>query len=155
MYAIRSYYVDVTFVVDEGPRVYIDRINIVGNTQTLDRVIRRELRISEGDAFNRILLDRSKNRVRALGYFKEVDIEEVPTVITSYSIHYTKLYEAMEKDGEISEDRHRALSEEVQKLTDAYVANRITSYNVCYTKLLRQAGPNPYRQCYRPARSAT
>ncbi|MCA8903445.1 MAG: BamA/TamA family outer membrane protein, partial [Hyphomonas sp.] len=67
-----------TFVVDEGPRVYIDRINIVGNTQTLDRVIRRELRISEGDAFNRILLDRSKNRVKALGYFKEVDIEEVP-----------------------------------------------------------------------------
>ena len=42
--------IDVTFVVDEGPRVYIDRINIVGNTQTLDRVIRRELRISEGDA---------------------------------------------------------------------------------------------------------
>ncbi|KJS26524.1 MAG: membrane protein [Hyphomonadaceae bacterium BRH_c29] len=71
--------IDVTFVVDEGPRVYIDRINIVGNTQTLDRVIRRELRISEGDAFNRILLDRSKNRVRALGYFKEVEIEEVPT----------------------------------------------------------------------------
>ncbi|MEZ5998851.1 MAG: outer membrane protein assembly factor BamA [Hyphomonas sp.] len=71
--------IDVTFVVDEGPRVYIDRINIVGNSQTLDRVIRRELRISEGDAFNRILLDRSKNRVRALGYFKEVEIEELPT----------------------------------------------------------------------------
>ncbi|MCA8902035.1 MAG: outer membrane protein assembly factor BamA [Hyphomonas sp.] len=71
--------IDVTFVVDEGPRVYIDRINIVGNTQTLDNVIRRELRISEGDAFNRILLDRSKNRVRALGYFKEVEIEEVAT----------------------------------------------------------------------------
>ena len=71
--------IDVTFVVDEGPRVYIDRINIVGNTQTLDRVVRRELRISEGDAFNRILLDRSKNRVKALGYFKEVEIDEVPT----------------------------------------------------------------------------
>lgn len=68
--------VDVTFLVDEGPRVYIERINIVGNTQTLDRVIRRELRISEGDAFNRILLDRSKNRVRALGYFQEVEITE-------------------------------------------------------------------------------
>ncbi|HBT34719.1 MAG TPA: outer membrane protein assembly factor BamA, partial [Hyphomonas sp.] len=66
--------IDVTFAVDEGPRVYIDRINIVGNTQTLDRVIRRELRISEGDAFNRILLDRSKNRVRALGYFKNVEV---------------------------------------------------------------------------------
>lgn len=71
--------IDVTFAVDEGPRVYIERINIVGNTQTLDRVIRRELRISEGDAFNRILLDRSRNRVRALGYFKEVEIVEKPT----------------------------------------------------------------------------
>ena len=70
--------IDVTFAVDEGPRVYIERINIVGNTQTLDRVIRRELRISEGDAFNRILLDRSKNRVRALGYFKDVEIVETP-----------------------------------------------------------------------------
>jgi outer membrane protein insertion porin family len=68
--------IDVTFAVDEGPRVYIDRINIVGNTQTLDRVIRRELRIAEGDAFNRILLDRSKNRVRSLGFFKEVEITE-------------------------------------------------------------------------------
>lgn len=70
--------IDVTFAVDEGPRVYIERINIVGNTQTLDRVIRRELRISEGDAFNRILLDRSKNRVRSLGYFKDVEIIETP-----------------------------------------------------------------------------
>tara|TARA_R110000787_G_scaffold20065_8_gene59708 strand:- start:18319 stop:20874 length:2556 start_codon:yes stop_codon:yes gene_type:complete len=70
--------IDVTFAVDEGPRVYIERINIVGNTQTLDRVIRRELRISEGDAFNRILLDRSKNRVRALGFFKDVEIVENP-----------------------------------------------------------------------------
>lgn len=68
--------VDVTFALDEGPRVYIERINIVGNTSTLDRVIRRELRVAEGDAFNRILLDRSRNRVRALGYFKEVEITE-------------------------------------------------------------------------------
>ena len=71
--------VDITFAIDEGPRVYIERVNIVGNTQTLDRVIRRELRISEGDAFNRILLDRSRNRVRALGFFKEVEIVETPS----------------------------------------------------------------------------
>lgn len=70
--------VNVTFALDEGPRVYIERINIVGNTNTLDRVIRRELRVAEGDAFNRILLDRSRNRVRALGYFKEVEITEAP-----------------------------------------------------------------------------
>ena len=70
--------VNVTFAIDEGPRVYIERINIVGNTSTLDRVIRRELRVAEGDAFNRVLLDRSRNRVRALGYFEEVEITEKP-----------------------------------------------------------------------------
>ncbi len=70
--------VDVTFVIDEGPRVYIERINIVGNTTTLDQVIRRELRISEGDAFNRRLLDRSRNRIRGLGYFQDVVVEERP-----------------------------------------------------------------------------
>ena len=68
--------VNVTFALDEGPRVYVERINIVGNTSTLDRVIRRELRVAEGDAFNRVLLDRSRNRVRALGYFKDVTITE-------------------------------------------------------------------------------
>ncbi len=68
--------VNVTFALDEGPRVYIERINIIGNTSTLDRVIRRELRVAEGDAFNRVLLDRSRNRVRALGYFSEVEITE-------------------------------------------------------------------------------
>ena len=70
--------VNVTFALDEGPRVYIERIDIVGNTSTLDRVIRRELRVAEGDAFNRVLLDRSRNRVRALGYFSNVEITEAP-----------------------------------------------------------------------------
>ncbi|MCC7266490.1 MAG: outer membrane protein assembly factor BamA [Caulobacteraceae bacterium] len=68
--------VDVTFQVNEGPRVYVDRIDIVGNTRTLDYVIRRELNIAEGDAYNRVLVDRSRNQIRALGFFKEVDIEE-------------------------------------------------------------------------------
>jgi outer membrane protein insertion porin family len=71
-------HVDITFVVDEGPRVYIERVNIVGNTQTLDRVIRRELRIADGDAFNRVLIDRSRNRIRALGFFKDVTVVETP-----------------------------------------------------------------------------
>ena len=70
--------VDVTFDVKEGPRVYVDRIDIVGNTRTLDYVIRREMNVSEGDAYNRVLVDRSKNQIRALGYFKDVDITETP-----------------------------------------------------------------------------
>lgn len=70
--------IDITFQVNEGPRVYVERINIKGNSRTLDKVIRREVRISEGDAFNRVLVDRSRSRIRALGYFGEVEIEEKP-----------------------------------------------------------------------------
>ena len=68
--------VDVTFNVREGQRVYVDRINIVGNTRTIDPVIRRELMLTEGDAFNRALMDRSRNNLRGLGFFKDVKIEE-------------------------------------------------------------------------------
>lgn len=69
--------VDVTFNVTEGQRVYVERINIVGNTRTVDRVIRRELALTEGDAFNRALLERSRNNLRGLGFFKDVKVEEV------------------------------------------------------------------------------
>ena len=68
--------VDLVFNVVEGPRVYIERIDVVGNTTTLDYVIRREMELVEGDAFNRILLDRSRNRVRALRFFEDVEITE-------------------------------------------------------------------------------
>jgi outer membrane protein insertion porin family len=78
--------VNIVFEVNEGPRVYIDRIDIVGNSATLDRVIRRELRLSEGDAFNRVLLDRSRNRVRALGFFADVEITEKPTSLPDRTV---------------------------------------------------------------------
>lgn len=68
--------VDITFNVREGQRVYVDRINIVGNTRTIDAVIRREMALTEGDAFNRTLMERSRNNLRALGFFKEVTVEE-------------------------------------------------------------------------------
>jgi outer membrane protein insertion porin family len=68
--------VDVTFQVREGPRVYIERIDIVGNVRTLDPVIRRELRLVEGDAYNRVLVERSRNDVRRLGFFKDVEIDD-------------------------------------------------------------------------------
>jgi outer membrane protein insertion porin family len=70
--------IDLTFQVNEGPRVYVERINIKGNTRTLDKVIRREVRLAEGDPFNRVLVDRSRARIRSLGFFKEVEIEEKP-----------------------------------------------------------------------------
>jgi outer membrane protein insertion porin family len=68
--------VDVTFNVREGARVYVDRIDIVGNTRTIDPVIRREMMLVEGDAFNRTLIERSRNNLRALGFFEDVVITE-------------------------------------------------------------------------------
>jgi outer membrane protein insertion porin family len=66
--------VDVLFEIQKGPLVHFDRINIRGNTKTRDKVIRRELRVVEGDVYNQTLLDRSKARVNALGYFEKVDV---------------------------------------------------------------------------------
>jgi len=67
--------VDITYAISESPRVYIERIDIVGNTRTLDRVIRREMDIVEGDAFNQALLNVSRARVGRLGFFEDVEIE--------------------------------------------------------------------------------
>jgi outer membrane protein insertion porin family len=66
--------VNLTFVVEPGPRVFVERINIRGNTRTRDYVIRREFDIAEGDAFNKALLDRAERRLRNLRYFKIVKI---------------------------------------------------------------------------------
>jgi outer membrane protein insertion porin family len=68
----------VTYLVDEGPRVYIERIEITGNTKTRDFVIRRELGFAEGDPFNRSMVIRAKNAVEALGFFKQVGIDMQP-----------------------------------------------------------------------------
>ncbi len=66
--------IDVTFEIQEGPRVYVERIDIVGNARTLDYVLRREFRLVEGDAFNTSKLRRSEQRIKALGFFKKVDV---------------------------------------------------------------------------------
>lgn len=70
--------INVAFVVDEGSRAYIERINIRGNTRTRDYVIRREFDISEGDAYNRALVDRAERRLKSLNYFKTVRITNEP-----------------------------------------------------------------------------
>jgi len=70
--------VAIRFVLDEGPRVYIERINIRGNTRTRDYVIRREFDIGEGDAYNRVLVDHAERRLNGLGYFKKVKITNEP-----------------------------------------------------------------------------
>lgn len=70
--------IDLTFEIQEGPRVYVERINISGNTRTLDKVIRREFRLVEGDAFNAAKLRRSQQRLNNLGFFEKVDISNQP-----------------------------------------------------------------------------
>ena len=69
---------NITYNIVEGPRTYIERIDIVGNFRTEDEVIRRELRLFEGDAFNRILIDRARRRLTALDFFDKIDFREEP-----------------------------------------------------------------------------
>ena len=69
---------DVVFEVKEGQRLYVERIDITGNVRTQDRVIRREFRLAEGDAFNASQLRRSRQRVRDLGYFNDVAVATAP-----------------------------------------------------------------------------
>ena len=66
--------IDVVYRIDQGVQAFVERIDIVGNTTTRDYVIRREFDIAEGDAFNRVLLDRAERRLRALGFFDVVQI---------------------------------------------------------------------------------
>jgi outer membrane protein insertion porin family len=69
---------DVTYLVDEGQHLYVERINITGNDKTRDFVIRREIGFSEGDAFSRSLVARAKTNIQALGFFSNVDISAQP-----------------------------------------------------------------------------
>ncbi len=70
--------IPVVYAIDEGPRVYIERINVIGNTRTKDHVIRREFRLAEGDAYNPLLVDRAKKRLQGLGIFKTADVKRRP-----------------------------------------------------------------------------
>src|SRR5262245_11944733 len=70
--------INLVFVVEEGARAYIERINIRGNTRTRDYVIRREFDLGEGDAYNRALVDRAERRLKNLNYFKSVKITNEP-----------------------------------------------------------------------------
>ncbi len=74
----KAHTVSLAFDVTEGPRVYVERMDITGNTRTEDEVIRREFRIAEGDAYNQELLRRSRQRLQDLGYFNNVTITTAP-----------------------------------------------------------------------------
>ena len=70
--------IDIVYSIEEGPRVYVEKVNINQNSRTRDEVIRRELRVLEGDSYNKVLIDRSETKIKGLGYFKEVDVSVRP-----------------------------------------------------------------------------
>ncbi|MBP1849949.1 outer membrane protein insertion porin family [Rhizobium halophytocola] len=70
--------IGVTYLVDQGERAYVERIEVRGNTRTRDYVIRREFDIAEGDAFNQTAITKAKRRLEALGYFTKVNISTRP-----------------------------------------------------------------------------
>ncbi|PTW61144.1 Beta-barrel assembly machine subunit BamA [Breoghania corrubedonensis] len=98
--------ISISYYIEEGPRVYVERINIRGNDRTREYVIRREFDIAEGDAYNRVLLDKAERRLKNLKYFKDVkitsergsspdrvivnvDVEEQSTGEVSFGIGYS------------------------------------------------------------------
>lgn len=85
--------VDLVFDVGEGPRVYVERIDIAGNVRTKDSVIRREFRLAEGDAFNAALVRRSRQRLDDLGYFTSVSVRSAPGSAADKAIITTSVEE--------------------------------------------------------------
>ena len=100
---------NLTFVINEAPRVYVESVTVNGNTRTRDEVIRREFRLAEGDAFNSVKVKRSRDRIQSLGFFQEklevkqapgtapdkvslqVDVEERPTGSLQLSAGFSSL----------------------------------------------------------------
>lgn len=92
--------VNIVFAINEAPRVFVERIDINGNTRTQDRVIRREFRLAEGDAFNAAQARRSRERIRNLGYFSDVQITNSPASAADRTIINTQVVERA--TGEVS-----------------------------------------------------
>lgn len=92
--------VDLTFDVGEGPRVYVERIDIVGNQRTMDKVIRREFRLAEGDPYSAEAVRRTKTRLTDLGYFQNVDISTDPGSAPDKAVLTTNITE--KATGELS-----------------------------------------------------
>jgi outer membrane protein insertion porin family len=70
--------VSIVFEIQEGPRVYVERVNITGNVRTVDKVVRREVTLVEGDAFNTSKLRTTRRRIQSLQFFDRVDVTNVP-----------------------------------------------------------------------------
>lgn len=91
---------NLTYDIQEGPKVYVERIDISGNVRTQDKVIRREFRIAEGDAFSTAKLRRTEQRLKNLGFFESVDIQAVPSDSPDKTVIKVKVAE--KSTGELS-----------------------------------------------------
>ncbi|CDO46632.1 outer membrane protein assembly factor BamA [Bartonella henselae] len=76
---LANHTISILYNIEQGPRAYVQRIEIRGNEKTRDYVIRREIDLNEGDAYNQTLVQRAKRRLESLGFFKAVNISMVPT----------------------------------------------------------------------------
>jgi len=142
--------IDIEFVVKEGRHVYINRINITGNDRTDEEVIRRELRLAEGDAFNSIKLKRSEQRLQNLDFFKKVaikpeetsvpdkidlkiDVEDKPTGSLLFSLGYSTTDGAL---GSITMNERNLMGKGYDLYGSAMVSQRSTDFHTGLT--------NPY-----------
>ena len=139
--------IDVTFNIAEGERVFVNRININGNTRTLDEVIRREFRLDEGDAFNVSKIKDSRRNIENLNYFSKVDIQSVPIDVdkadididveeksTGYfnvGIGYSTTNGALVQAG-ITENNFQGKGQQIS--LDASVSQRTRDYSLSFTE---------------------
>ena len=96
----KKHILTLTYDIQEGPKVYVERIDISGNVRTQDKVIRREFRLAEGDAFSTEKLKRTEQRLKNLGFFETVDITTVPSTAPDKTIIKVKVKE--QSTGELS-----------------------------------------------------
>lgn len=139
--------VDVVFNIKEGERVFVNRINISGNTRTLDEVIRREFRLDEGDAFNVVKIRDSRRNIENLNFFSKVDIQSVPvdaskadidvvveeksTGYFNVGVGYSTVNGALVQAG-VTENNFMGKGQQVS--LDASVSERSRNYNLSFTE---------------------
>ncbi|MEI7668677.1 MAG: outer membrane protein assembly factor BamA [Pseudomonadota bacterium] len=92
--------INITYNIKEGPRVYVEKINVIGNLRTLDEVVRREFRLAEGDAYSTSKIARSEQRINNLGFFEKVKITNEPGSTKDKTIINVEVQE--KSTGEIS-----------------------------------------------------
>ena len=169
--------IDVTFTIQEGPRVYVERIDISGNTNTRDKVIRREFRLAEGDPFNSVRVSRSRDRIQSLGFFQEnleitqeqgsapdrvvlgVAVEERATGELQFSAGFSSL-ERFLVNLSIRQRNFRGLGQELEQVvherymwSDLYKCQDIHRRTV-EGRLRGRAAPNPQKRRKISGRSA-